>query len=293
MRQNPRRKRSHKTLKLVICTHVNTASISGTSWVHRRFTAQCSLSLFVHQLALSDQAGCDMTAVHDRAITQKTEKATEQAIQRWENEGGNAPSPTATTFMTNKKESSLPPAPASVCRCHATREFGHLIPSSILNETFCQQSVDNLNQLLADAMCLRDMYNKHRWQAAGPTFYQLHDFFGKHAAQQSGIIDTIAERIMILGGIGVSMAQEVADTTIIPCPPRDCECPEAQLSRLLEAHEITLQSARPMARQANEMGDIGTGDMLASDVIRVNENQSRLVANHLNVTPPYRVKICR
>ncbi|MDA9859461.1 DNA starvation/stationary phase protection protein [Rubripirellula sp.] len=221
-----------------------------------------------------------MTAVYDRAI------------ERWENEGGNAHSQFVTGPMANKTECLLPPAPVSVCRCHATREFGHLIPSSILNETFCQQSVDNLNQLLADAMCLRDMYNKHRWQADGPTFHQLHEFFGKHAAQQSKIVDTIAERIMILGGISVSMAQEVADTTMIPCPPRDCECPEAQLSRLLQAHEITLQSARPMARQASEMGDVGTNDMLASDVIRVNELQSRLVAKHLNVTPPYRVKIC-
>ena len=225
-----------------------------------------------------------MTAIYDRAI--------ELAIERWENEGGNAPSPTVTKSMPRKTKSSLPPAPVSVCRCHATRTFGHLIPFSVLNETFCQQSVDNLNQLLADAMCLRDMYNKHRWQAAGPNFHQLHEFFGKHATQQSTVVDTIAERIMILGGIGVSMAQEVAHTTMIPCPPRDCECPEAQLSRLLQAHEITLQSARPMARQANEMGDIGTGDMLASDVIRVNENQLRLVAKHLEVMPPYSVKIC-
>lgn len=229
-----------------------------------------------------------MTAIYDRA----TEQATEQAIEQWEDEGGNAPSQTVTKSMTSKTENLLPPAPISVCRCHATRGFGHLIPSSMLNDTFCQQSVENLNQLLADAMCLRDMYNKHRWQAAGPTFHQLHEFFGKHAVQQSKIVDTIAERITILGGICVSMAQEVADTTMIPCPPRDGECPKAQLSRLLQAHEITLQSARPMARQANEMGDIGTNDMLASDVIRVNELQSRFVAKHLNVTPPYRVKIC-
>ncbi len=223
-----------------------------------------------------------MTAVYDRAI--------EQNIEQWENEGGNVPSQTIATTVTTKTESLLPPAPVCVCRCQATREYGHLIPSVVLNEKFCQQSVDNLNQLLADAMCMRDMYNKHRWQATGPAFYQLHEFFGKHAVEQSKIVDTIAERIMMLGGISISMAQEVADTTNIPPPPRGCECPEAQLSRLLQAHEITLQSARTMARRAIEMGDVGTNDMLVSDVIRINESHSQWVAKHLDKTPPCRTK---
>jgi starvation-inducible DNA-binding protein len=30
--------------------------------------------------------------------------------------------------------------------------------------------VDNLNQLLADTMTLRDLYKKHHWQVVGPTF---------------------------------------------------------------------------------------------------------------------------
>ena len=34
--------------------------------------------------------------------------------------------------------------------------------------------VDDLNQLLADTMMLRDLYKKHHWQVVGPTFYPLH-----------------------------------------------------------------------------------------------------------------------
>ena len=44
----------------------------------------------------------------------------------------------------------------------------------------CKESVENLNQLLADTMTLRDLYKKHHWQVAGPTFYQLHLLFDKH-----------------------------------------------------------------------------------------------------------------
>src|SRR5256885_17185469 len=43
-----------------------------------------------------------------------------------------------------------------------------------LDASVCRASIDNLNQLLADTMTLRDMYKKHHWQVSGPTFYKLH-----------------------------------------------------------------------------------------------------------------------
>ena len=39
-----------------------------------------------------------------------------------------------------------------------------------LDEKVCAASAENLNQLLADTMTLRDMYKKHHWQVVGPTF---------------------------------------------------------------------------------------------------------------------------
>ena len=56
---------------------------------------------------------------------------------------------------------------------HEIQPFGHLVKLPIaLAEKVCRESVDNLNQLLADTMTLRDLYKKHHWQLAGPTFYQ-------------------------------------------------------------------------------------------------------------------------
>jgi len=43
-----------------------------------------------------------------------------------------------------------------------------------LSEHARKEAVENLNQLLADTITLRDLYKKHHWQVAGPTFYQLH-----------------------------------------------------------------------------------------------------------------------
>jgi starvation-inducible DNA-binding protein len=154
-----------------------------------------------------------------------------------------------------------------------------------LDETACETSVNNLNQILADTMTLRDMYKKHHWQVAGVTFYQLHLLFDKHHGEQDELVDTIAERIQLLGGVSIAMAADVAETTIIPRPPRGREEVPVQISRLLEAHEFILKEARAMARQATEVGDDGTNDLLVSDVIRSNELQVWFLAEHLVAVP--------
>ncbi len=164
--------------------------------------------------------------------------------------------------------------------------FGKLTRMPIaLDENVCAQSVGNLNQLLADSMTLRDMYKKHHWQVAGHTFYQLHLLFDKHHGEQDELVDTIAERIQLLGGISLAMAADIAETTMIPRPPRGREEVPVQISRLLEAHELILKEAHTMAKQAAEAGDDGTNDLLVSDVIRTNELQAWFVAEHLVDVP--------
>jgi starvation-inducible DNA-binding protein len=164
--------------------------------------------------------------------------------------------------------------------------YGHLVKLPIaLSEDACKESVANLNQLLADTMTLRDLYKKHHWQVAGPTFYQLHLLFDKHYEQQNELVDAIAERIQLLGGGSLAMAHDVAETTLIPRPPKGREEAPVQISRLLHAHEIVLKEARTMARLAAEHGDDGTNDLIVSDVIRSNELQVWFVAEHVVDVP--------
>jgi starvation-inducible DNA-binding protein len=165
---------------------------------------------------------------------------------------------------------------------HEIQLFGHLVRLPIaLAEQVCRESVENLNQLLADTMTLRDLYKKHHWQVAGPTFHQLHLLFDKHYEAQSDLVDKIAERIQILGGISIAMAHDVAEVTLIPRPPKGREEVPVQISRLLHAHEILLKEARAMARRAAEGGDDGTNDLIVSDVIRSGELQVWFVAEHV------------
>jgi starvation-inducible DNA-binding protein len=147
------------------------------------------------------------------------------------------------------------------------------------------QMCKKLNQLLADSITLRDMYKKHHWQVAGPTFYQLHLLFDKHFDEQVEIVDTIAERIQLLGGVTIAMGGDVAELSRIPPPPRGREEVPVQISRLLEAHKLIMQQCHDIAEAADKVGDDGTNDLVVSDVLRANELQSWFIGNHLVEMP--------
>jgi starvation-inducible DNA-binding protein len=154
-----------------------------------------------------------------------------------------------------------------------------------LGDEVRQASVQMLNQLLSDTMSLRDLYKKHHWQVSGPTFYSLHLLLDKHYEEQAELVDALAERVQTLGGVAVAMAPDVAEMTRIERPPRGREEVPVQLSRLLDAHEVILIDARKSAKEAEARGDLGTSDLLVSEVVRTNEMEVWFLAEHLVDTP--------
>ena len=160
----------------------------------------------------------------------------------------------------------------------------HALPL-VLEEDVRLEMTEQLNQLLADTITLRDLYKKSHWQVAGPTFYQLHLLFDKHFDEQVELVDTIAERIQLLGGVSLAMAHDVAETTRIERPPRGREEVPVQISRLLDAHQIIIEHCRVLGNRASTVGDDGTNDMLISDVLRTNELQVWFLSEHLVEMP--------
>ena len=150
-----------------------------------------------------------------------------------------------------------------------------------LDDKICTASIEALNQVLADTITIRDLYKKHHWQVAGLTFYQLHLLYDKHYNEQNELVDMIAERIQVLGGISLAMAADVAEETNIECPPRGREQVPVQISRLAEAHEIILREARKAAEAADDGGDSGTNDLLISNIVRTNELQVWFLTEHM------------
>lgn len=154
-----------------------------------------------------------------------------------------------------------------------------------LEEPVRLEMTEQLNQLLADTITLRDLYKKSHWQVAGPTFYQLHLLYDKHYEEQSELVDQIAERIQLLGGISLAMAHDIAETTRIERPPRGREEVPVQISRLLDAHQIIIGACRKLAKRAQQIGDDGTNDLVVSDVLRTNELQQWFINEHLANVP--------
>ncbi len=147
------------------------------------------------------------------------------------------------------------------------------------------EMTEQLNLLLADTITLRDLYKKSHWQVAGPTFYQLHLLYDKHHGEQDELVDLIAERIQLLGGVSIAMAADVAETTRIERPPRGREEVPVQLSRLLDAHKTIIGTCRILAGRATALGDDGTNDLVVSQVLRTSELQAWFLSEHLVNVP--------
>ena len=149
-----------------------------------------------------------------------------------------------------------------------------------LDPAVATSSIDNLNQLLADTLTLRDLYKKHHWQASGPNFYSMHLLFDKHFEGQSKLADLLAERVQTLGGVTIAMAPMSPKLLSFPAP-KGREDTATQVERLLQAHEAILLEARAMARDSAAAGDLGTNDIIVSDVIRTNELQVWFLVEHI------------
>jgi starvation-inducible DNA-binding protein len=165
----------------------------------------------------------------------------------------------------------------------------HQLPLE-LEEPVRLEMTEQLNTLLADTMTLRDLYKKSHWQVAGPTFYQLHLLYDKHSGEQSELVDAIAERIQLLGGVSIAMAADVAETTQIERAPRGREEVPVQLSRLLDAHKTIIGECRTLARRASALGDDGTNDLVVSQVLRTSELQAWFLGEHLVNVPLVKAK---
>ena len=147
------------------------------------------------------------------------------------------------------------------------------------------ESCQILNEILADSMVLAALYKKSHWNAAGPTFYQLHLLFDKHYEEQVELVDAIAERVQMLGGISVGDPRHAAELTTIPRPPDGAEEVPVVLSRLLDAHETVVEKVRAGIEATEKSKDMGTNDLLMGDVLRRHEMQVWFIAEHIVEVP--------
>ena len=171
-------------------------------------------------------------------------------------------------------------------RAPELQRFGTLRRLPIaLDDKARAQSCELLNEILADSMVLYSLYKKHHWLVAGPTFYQLHLLFDKHAEEQNELIDLLAERVQSLGGIAVGDPRHAAELTTVPRPPDGAEEVAVLIDRTLHAHEIVIEKVRAAITKTEEADDWGSNDLLMGDVLRRHELQVWFLAEHVVPVP--------
>jgi len=235
-------------------------------------------------MATSAKAAAPKGAAPKKAAAPAPKKPAPPAGRNGQNTGKGAGSNGAVDILPVLNQQNNAPAPTQLFGTVSQR-----LPIG-LDEKTRKQSVTGLNQLLADTITLRDMYKKHHWQVVGPTFYQLHLLYDKHYEEQAELVDAIAERIQILGGVAVAMAHDVAELSSIPRVPRDREEAPVQVSRLLDAHQRLLKNCHDYAEKAGDAKDDGTNDLIVSQLIRTNELQVWFVSEHVVDSPLIQAK---
>src|SRR3954447_17844225 len=173
------------------------------------------------------------------------------------------------------------PQPRLGQRAPEIQRYGtlRLVPIALAAEARAQ-SVGLLNEILADTTILYAMYKKHHWLVAGPTFYQLHLLFDKHAEEQLELVDLLAERVQSLGGIAVGDPRHAAELTTIERPPDGAEEVPVMIDRLLDAHEQIIEKVRRGIDRTDATSDCGSNDLLMRDVLRRHELQVWFLAEH-------------
>lgn len=142
-----------------------------------------------------------------------------------------------------------------------------------------------LNEILSDSLILYALYKKHHWNVSGPTFYQLHLLFDKHAEEQEELIDELAERVKMLGGVSVGDPRHAAELTTIERAPDGSEDAPAMITRLLKAHQVIIGKLHDGIEKTEEHKDFGTNDLLMGDVLRRHEMQVWFLSEHLVEVP--------
>ena len=167
--------------------------------------------------------------------------------------------------------------------------FNHLrmAPIGLAREARAE-SCRLLNEILADTTILYALYKKHHWLVAGPTFYQLHLLFDKHAEEQLELTDEIAERVQMLGGISVGDPRHAAELTTIERAPDGAEEVAVMIDRTLRAHETIIGKVRKGIKTTETSEDWGSNDVLMSDVLRVHELQVWFLSEHVVDVPVIR-----
>jgi starvation-inducible DNA-binding protein len=125
-------------------------------------------------------------------------------------------------------------------------------------------SIEILNARLADSIDLALLTKQAHWNIKGPNFIALHELIDGFRATIDGHADTIAERVVQLGGVAMGTIQIVAKDSALEPYPTDIFKGKDHLKALIARYGKTANALRAAIDQTAEVGDLGTSDIFTA-----------------------------
>jgi len=125
-------------------------------------------------------------------------------------------------------------------------------------------SISVLNARLADAIDLALLTKQAHWNIKGPQFIALHEMIDGFRTEIDGHVDTMAERVVQLGGTALGTTQAVAKATTLAPYPIDIHASKDHLAALIDRYAKVAGAVRAAIDETDEAGDADTADLLTA-----------------------------
>ena len=118
-----------------------------------------------------------------------------------------------------------------------------------------------MNERLASIVDLQMQMKQAHWNVKGPNFIGLHKLFDEIAEAVETYVDTIAERIVQLGGIAEGTARSAAARSRLPEYPLAIADGATHVEAVARALSTFGAEARTTIDEANALGDADSADV--------------------------------
>jgi len=136
-----------------------------------------------------------------------------------------------------------------------------------------------LNQSLSDLSDLYSQVKQAHWNVKGENFIALHKLFDEVAASLQEPIDTIAERIVTLGGVAEGTLRQTAERTDVAEMSREFDHNEV-LGELADRFAAISRSGYALIKKVDEAGDPVTADIY-TEITRSIDKSLYFLETHL------------